>query len=105
MQLKQSGSPIELLIANAGLELGEGASIQVVLNSSLQEEPFERLKPRLQQYLRQTLQNSQISLHPQVAEEAGPRKLYTNSEKFQHLLERYPLLQELKEKLGLEADF
>lgn len=103
--LKTSGSPIELLLATAGLELKEEYAITVVMNSSLQEEPFERLKPRLQQFLRQKLGNSKLSLQPVVTEESGPRKLYTNSEKFQHLLSRYPLLNELKEKLGLEADF
>jgi hypothetical protein len=105
VELKAKGSPIELLLAGVGLELKEDYAISVVMNSSLQEEPFERLKPRLQQYLRQRLQNSRLSLHPTITEDNGPRRLYTNSEKFQHLLARYPLLNELKEKLGLEADF
>ena len=105
-QLKtNNGSPIELMLAGSGLEVLDKHEVRVLLNSSLQEEPFERLKPRLQHYLRQQLQNGYLSLNPQLAEDNGPRRLYTNSEKFQHLLERYPVLSELKDRLGLEADF
>lgn len=106
MQLKTNdGSPIELLLAGAALEVENSTEVRVLLSSSVQEEPFERLKPKLQHYLRQQLQNSQLSLHPLLTEDNGPRRLYTNNEKFQHLLQRYPLLGELKERLGLEADF
>lgn len=93
------------MLAASVLELTNNHEVHVLLSSSLQEEPFERLKPKVQHYLRQQLRNSQISLIPRMAEESGPRRLYTNSEKFQHLLQRYPLLGELKERLGLEADF
>ncbi|WP_224999526.1 hypothetical protein [Cesiribacter sp. SM1] len=105
IRLKENGSPIELMLASAALQVEENYKIDVLLSSSLQEEPFERLRPKLQHYLRQQLQNSQISLHPILVEESGPRKLYTNSEKFKHLMERYPLLAEFKERLGLETDF
>lgn len=93
------------MLASAVLELQEAYEVRILLSSSLQEEPFERLKPKLQHYLRQQLNNAQISLHPLLAEEAGPKRLYTNSEKFRHLMERYPLLAEFKERLGLETDF
>ena len=106
IQLKNNnGSPIEMMLAGAVLELRKEHEVSVLLSSSLQEEPFERLKPKVQHYLRQQLQNSQLSLHSHLAEESGPRRLYTNNEKFQHLMQRYPLLGELKERLGLEADF
>ncbi|AHM62043.1 DNA polymerase III subunits gamma and tau [Flammeovirgaceae bacterium 311] len=106
IRLKEiNGSPIELMLASAALQLEEDSRVNVLLSSSLQEEPFERLKPKLQHYLRQQLQNSMLSLHPLLAEESGPRRLYTNSEKFNHLIERYPLLVEFKERLGLETDF
>lgn len=106
IQLKsKNGSPIELMLAASALELTDNHEVHVLLSSSLQEEPFERLKPKVQHYLRQQLKNTQISLVPRMVEESGPRRLYTNSEKFQHLLQRYPLLGELKERLGLEADF
>lgn len=93
------------MLASTTLALKEGNEVSVLLSSSLQEEPFERLKPKIQHYLRQHLNNGQLSLHPQLAEESGPRRLYTNNEKFQHLLQQYPLLGELKERLGLESDF
>jgi DNA polymerase-3 subunit gamma/tau len=93
------------MLSSAALQVEENYRIDVLLSSSLQEEPFERLKPKLQHYLRQQLQNSLINLHPLLAEDSGPRRLYTNSEKFKHLMERYPLLAELKERLGLETDF
>ncbi len=106
VQLKSNnGSPIELMLAGAALELKENYEVHVLLSSSLQEEPFERLKPKVQHHLRQQLHNMQLNLIPRLNEDNGPRRLYTNSEKFQHLLQRYPLLGELKEKLGLEADF
>ena len=33
------------------------------------------------------------------------RKLYTSNDKFAYLAEKYPALQEMKQRLGLDADF
>ena len=33
------------------------------------------------------------------------KKLYTTSDKFEYLAERFPALREAKQRLGLEADY
>jgi DNA polymerase-3 subunit gamma/tau len=33
------------------------------------------------------------------------RKLYTSSDKLEYLMEKYPMLTAMKQRLGLDADF
>jgi hypothetical protein len=37
--------------------------------------------------------------------EAGKKVIYTSREKFDYLVEKNPVLKELKDRLGLDTDF
>ena len=68
-------------------------------------EEVEKVKPELLHFLRTKLNNKHIALEISQDQAAGGRQLYTNREKLEYLIEQYPKLAELRDRLDLEADF
>ncbi|MCE2996441.1 MAG: hypothetical protein LW863_12645 [Flammeovirgaceae bacterium] len=57
-------------------------------------------------YLRERLSNSTIQVKGEMRIAEGKQRMaYTNKEKFDALLDRNPLLRELKDRFALDADF
>ena len=56
--------------------------------------------------LRRRTGHPRLNVQP-VLTEAAPtaKRLYTTSDKFEYLAERFPALREAKQRLGLEADY
>lgn len=104
-KVKAAGRQGEYIVLKESPNLPGNHLIQVKISNSVQQDFFEKAKPAAQAWLRQTLQNSQISLEYIMVKEEEGKRLYTAQEKFGYLLKKYPDLQLLKEKLGLEADF
>ncbi|MDW7691314.1 hypothetical protein R9C00_18820 [Flammeovirgaceae bacterium SG7u.111] len=79
--------------------------IVVKLNNRLLLERFRLLTPMLYQMLSSRLKNDVIEFEATVGEAAkGTLEPYTSHEKYEYLLEKFPLLSELRDKLGLEVD-
>jgi len=81
--------------------------VEYELDNELQLQRLtDDLKPKLRGYLRRELNNElidivlTISAHP----DEGPSVPYTESEKWQALVEKYPALASLKSKFGLDFD-
>lgn len=104
-QVKAAGRQGEYIVLKEEPELPGGHKVQVRISNTVQKDFFEKAKPAAQAYMRQALQNSQISLEYIIVKEEEGKRLYTGQEKFGYLLKKYPHLQDLKERLGLEADF
>ena len=83
----------------------DGISIPLTLTNPLQEDLLNGFRHELLQFLRSELKNTQLRLEVQVVKDAPQKKLYTPHEKFNYLLEKYPGLQELKDRLGLDPDY
>ena len=66
---------------------------------------FNDLKADMQIFLRKELRNGKIKLAIETMELDESKMIYTNREKFDHLIEKYPELKILKDKLGLDTDF
>ena len=81
-------------------------TIVVHLHHPVQETMLNNLRIELSSYLREALGNSFIQIVGEMnAEEESKRVYYTNREKFEYLVEKNPVLQELKDRLGLDTDF
>ena len=104
-QLKAAGRQSEYVILKETPDLADQHTIQVRVSNSVQQEFFEKARPGAQVFLRQKLKNSQINVVCKMVKEEEGKRLYTAQEKFGYLLQKYPQLQELKNRLGLEADF
>ena len=103
---KQAGKDSEFTILNQEIHLHEdGVTLPLTLTNPLQEDLLNGFRGELLQFLRSELRNSQLRLDVQIVKDAAQKKLYTPREKFNYLLEKYPALQDLKDRLGLDPDY
>ncbi|GAB3822361.1 hypothetical protein GCM10028895_26670 [Pontibacter rugosus] len=64
------------------------------------------MRPAILGELKRELGNRSIKLQAEVVEvQDEGRKLYTSADKFNYLAEKYPVLVDLKQRFGLDADF
>lgn len=82
-----------------------GHELIIHLHNPIQETILNGFKSDLVVYLREKLQNDSISVTGELVEGESKKMLYTNREKFDYLMEKNPVLKQLKEKLGLDTDF
>lgn len=83
----------------------EGSMITVDLLSPVHETMLNNIKSELVAFLRERLRNNTIQVTGQVQTEQDKKIIYTNREKFDFLVEKNPMLKELKDRLGLDTDF
>ena len=77
----------------------------IVLNSSLEIAILDRIEVELVNFLRETLSNDQLIVHKEVKEDPKKDKLYTSKDKYDFMVKEQPLLQKLKDKLGLDFEY
>jgi DNA polymerase-3 subunit gamma/tau len=94
-----------LILANRPLQLEEDYTIKLQLENLVQIDQLNAFKPELLDYLRKNLSNSLIMLETSVMDKPTDRKPYSQSEKLQHMIEKYPLVADLKKRLGLDMDY
>jgi DNA polymerase-3 subunit gamma/tau len=79
--------------------------VVVHLLSTVQETLLNNFKNDLTIYLRENLKNYTITIVGELRETEEKQMLYTPRDKFEYLLGKNPVLKELKDRLGLDADF
>lgn len=84
--------------------LRSGYQVEVLIENKIQENLLVIEKIDLLNFLRVELQNFAIEIVTRQAEQEGKKKLYTSSEKYQHMVEKNPSLEEFRKRfnLGLE---
>lgn len=83
----------------------EGSLITVSLLSPVHETMLNNIKGEISAFLREQLRNNTIQVTGELQSEEEKKIIYTNREKFDYLLEKNPMLRELKDRLGLDTDF
>lgn len=101
---KEMGKDSEFSILNQTPLLQDNL-VEIKLTSSLQEDMFEKMKADLMDYLRNTLSNFGIQVKTVLVEDTSSRKPYTQSDRYAYMASKNPLLNKLREKLGLDPDF
>lgn len=104
-QLKKDGRDREFNTLNQSVVFNEDLSIILTLPNSFQLKTIETLQQELLTYLRSSLNNNKIQLITEVEKIENKKMIYTNSEKFKFLAEKYPNLRELRTRLDLDTDF
>ncbi|HVD98698.1 MAG TPA: hypothetical protein VNB90_10885 [Cytophagaceae bacterium] len=94
-----------IILANRQLKLEEDYTIKLQLDNLVQVDQLNAFKPDLLEYLRKNLSNSLIMLETSVMDKPLERKPYSQSEKLQHMIEKYPIVADLKKRLGLDMDY
>ena len=85
-------------------DLSENQVVVHLLNP-VQETMLSGLKSELTTYLRGKLKNNSINVTGELREMDQKKMKYTDRDKFDFLLDKNPLLKEMKERLGLDTDF
>ncbi|WP_046246098.1 DNA polymerase III subunit gamma/tau [Hymenobacter terrenus] len=80
--------------------------IELSVDNPIQVDQFNEMRVEFLAELRRRTGHPRLTVQPVVTTAAPTaRKLYTASDKFEYLAERFPALREAKQRLGLEADF
>jgi DNA polymerase-3 subunit gamma/tau len=79
--------------------------IVVHLLNPVQDTMLAGLKSELTTYLREKLKNNSIQVTGELRELDEKKMKYTDRDKFDFLLDKNPLLKEMKDRLGLDTDF
>jgi hypothetical protein len=82
-----------------------GTAITLHIHNPVQDLMLNNMRLELSAFLRDRLKNNSITLTGVLVEQEARKVIYTNREKFDYLLERNPVLRELKDRLGLDTDF
>ncbi len=99
------GKMSEFMILNRNYELQNGIEIHLKVDNPVQVEQFNDVKAELLGELRRKLQNNKLSVVVEFAEVSEGKRLYTSIDKYNYLSQQFPLLSELKQRLGLDTDF
>lgn len=79
--------------------------ITLNLDNNLQQEAVEKRKGFWIRFLQEQMHNaSPIEISVKVVEKQNDKVPYTNAEKWQYLSKKYPAMDLLKSKLGLDID-
>jgi len=79
--------------------------IELDIENKLQEDLLQAEKVDLLNFLRTELKNFSIDLQTKLLEQIQKKRLYTSNEKYQHMLEKNPNLEEFRKRFNLDLDF
>ncbi|MDJ0365621.1 DNA polymerase III subunit gamma/tau [Hymenobacter sp. H14-R3] len=96
----------EYTVLNRAVSADAGHVITLTVDNPVQITQFNDFKAEFMTELRRRTGYPGLTVQAEVATAAPTgRKLYTSNDKFAYLAEKYPALQEMKQRLGLDADF
>ena len=106
-KLAQEQGKLQLYATLTGRQpsLKDNFVIEWPLDNRSQEEMIEKEKTDLLGYLRRELKNTEIKLSTIVSKDESAKKLYTAHDKFQHMAQKNPNINKLKQQFDLEIDF
>ena len=96
----------DYLVLNRAVAADAGHVITLTVDNPVQVVQFNDFRAEFTAELRRRTGHPGLTVLTEVAAAAPTgRKLYTSNDKFAYLAEKYPALQEMKQRLGLDADF
>ncbi|MFC6997236.1 DNA polymerase III subunit gamma/tau [Rufibacter roseus] len=105
-QVRNTDRTLEYTILNREWTFdAEKAEVHLHVENDVQVAEFNSFKPEFLMYLRQGLGHNRLQVHIDVVQQENGRKLYTTQDKYNYLSEMYPVLKDLKTRLGLDTDF
>ncbi|MFD1872297.1 DNA polymerase III subunit gamma/tau [Hymenobacter bucti] len=96
----------DYMILNRPVAADANHVITLMLENPVQVVQFNDFRAEFTTELRRRTGHPGLLVQTEVTTAAPTgRKLYTSNDKFAYLAEKYPALQEMKQRLGLDADF
>jgi DNA polymerase III subunit gamma/tau len=78
--------------------------VEVIIENKIQEGQLGTEKIDLLNFLRVTLQNYGIDIVTRQIEKSDKKKLYTSHEKYHHMAEKNPLLEDFRKRFNLNIE-
>lgn len=109
-QLKENKNPANQSFLMANLIIKDHQNFEVQTNNNLEQKFIEGERRVLSEYLQQVFNNRMLMFVITVNESAvaavmePTEKPATLKEKYQHIIDHYPLVKELRDRLKLEVD-
>ncbi|HEX8331952.1 MAG TPA: DNA polymerase III subunit gamma/tau [Segetibacter sp.] len=109
-QLKQQNKHTHVTVFNnARLHVNNVESFTVTVTTTIEQKFIEQEKMNLLEFLQKRFQNKKVGFKVDVIEvpkeHVNSEATLTTREKYLRIVEQYPLVKELKEKLKLELDY
>ncbi len=92
-----------LLKSNKPL-LSDNFMINLQVENKLQQDLLHTEKIDLLNFLSQELNNYSIDIHAAISDQPQKKHLYTDTEKYQHMVEKNPNLEEFRKRYNLDMD-
>ncbi len=94
-----------ILLSNRKLEV-EGNIVRFTVDNAFQADYLTVFKTELIEYLREKTGHPTLNIEYSIEKKENKTvNVYTPTEKYQYLAQKYPHLSDLKQKLGLDLDF
>lgn len=100
--VKMSDRPSLCSALSAVPEIIEEHKLLLRIGNSVQEEDIRLIKPELISWLRMTLRNSKIELITRLERIESERTFFSDTEKLQMMMQKNPILNELKQRFNLD---
>ncbi|SKB51938.1 DNA polymerase III subunit gamma/tau [Daejeonella lutea] len=105
-RIKQDGKiNIFTIMTSNPPTLLENFVIELIIENKVQEELLINEKVDLLNFLRTELKNFGIELTTRHVENNTKKRLYTSSEKYNHMVEKNPSLEEFRRRFNLDIDY
>ncbi|WP_400192202.1 DNA polymerase III subunit gamma/tau [Hymenobacter sp. B81] len=103
---RKAHSMSEYLVLDRPVRADEQHIILLQLDNGVQMDQFNNFRPELLLELRRRTGYRSLRIQAEVVESAPTvKRLYTSTDKFAFLANKYPVLNEMKQRLGLDTDF
>ena len=108
-QLKEKKNPAAQSFEMSTLHIIDDGRFEVVTNNNLEQRFIEQEKRQLCEYLQQLFQNKTLTLSIKIKENPDifkpDEKHLSKRDQYQKIIEQYPMVKELKDRLRMELDY
>ncbi|MFM8255388.1 MAG: DNA polymerase III subunit gamma/tau [Bacteroidota bacterium] len=108
-QLKEARNPAAQPFDSASLRIIDASTFEVVTANNIEQRFIEQERNKLYAFLQERLSNKSLQFSVVADEQKGAalstEGILSSKERYQEMVKRYPLIQELKERLKLDLDY
>ncbi len=109
LKLKEAKNPAAQPFQMAALRIKDENSFEAVASNNIEQKFIEQERNKLFAFLQEQLQNRLLQFNVLIEEKAEDRPVIeiplNSKEQFQKMVEQFPLVKELKDRLKLELDY
>ncbi|MFN3405549.1 MAG: DNA polymerase III subunit gamma/tau [Cytophagaceae bacterium] len=103
-RLKNEKKMNEFFVLDREFQL-ENTTIKLKLDNLIQKDVLDNFRNTLLEYLRKTTGNFSLSIDAEIKAQEEVKLRYTPNEKYTYLAEKYPIVEDIKKRFGLETNF